>query len=253
MTIEYDYARVVDNENPESEETIGLVVGAGSAAAFDLTVGTELWYIWGCMAVEHAIAARRARDDLLRARSDGRQLELEPELRASMIAITGAVTSLEGFEHRVKRTGLTVKEPAGPNPKRHERVWATLRSGFEVDSRASDWQKNIKALYAFRNATAGGLLHPTTVFAPSEEHPSGAVEGTVSLAYSVFTVERADWAVAVIRDIYGACRGSVRPGHPDLEDLVNNVFRGTLKKLSVSNEAYSAWGTGGPNDVSGSD
>jgi hypothetical protein len=223
------------------------------SGALGLAVGTELWYMWGCIAIEQALQAKAARREWIRARTAGETWDMSLELRPAMLAIVGVVTSLDGFERRVKGTGLDVTPPPSERTKRHEWIWATLRTGFDVTNRSNDWPPAIKDLFALRNSAAGGLLHPTTVFAVGTEHPSGALDSAVSPSYAVFTTENADKAVAVMRDIYGTCLHSVRPEHQGLTHLVGFIHRGALKKLSVSDRHYEAWGNGGPDDLSRSD
>ena len=198
--------------------------------SLDLAVGTELWAIWGYIANRHAELAQEGRARFAASFAAGDEVaDANDELMPAMIAISAAVVSLDGFGMVIKRTGIPVSVPSSPDPARHEWVWAELKAGFDVNHLANTWPKALKELFGLRNATGGGLLHPTTVFTLAKDHP--VMPGT-SGARAIFTTETASRAVDFMRSVYSTCRTSVRPGSPP--ELVQRIsgLDGTLAKLS---------------------
>src|SRR6266566_9259818 len=117
---------------------------------------------------------------------------------------------------------------SSPSPTRAEWVCQELKASFAVGHLQNDWPKRLSTLFGLRNSTAGGLLHPTTVFKPASDHP---VLPNVTPARVVFTMETADWAVDFMRSVYARCRTSIRPGNEALTSRVQGLD-GILKKLS---------------------
>ena len=133
-----------------------------------------------------------------------------------MIAITAAITSIDGFAAVVEETGVPFSAPTVSEPSRANHVWEILRAGFDVGSKTNVWPKAIKDLYVLRSEkTSGGLLHPKTVFDSAGTHQHPLLPG-VSPARALYTVETAEHVIALMREIYGTCGKNVRP---DFEPL----------------------------------
>jgi len=189
------------------------VVGKATVSA-NLSSGTELWAIWGYIAIEQARLAQEARTTWVAQRAADESWDMNTELQPAMIAIAAAATSLDGFEQVVRKEGVPVSAPQGNDPSRAQWIWETLRKAFNVNPHTNRWPGAIKYLFALRNTTGGGLLHPTTVFGdPSDAHP--IVTG-LTLARTIYTTETADNAVGLMREIYAECRVSTRPEYPAL-------------------------------------
>src|SRR5205823_504147 len=83
-------------------------------------------------------------------------------------------------------------------------IWTTLREAFDVGAKTNTWPRALKDLWVLRsNRVTGGLLHPKTIFGEPIDHP---LLPRVSAARGLYTVETADNAIALMRDIYSACR-----------------------------------------------
>lgn len=198
-----------------------------SSLTVELSVGTELWSMWGQIALAQAWLAAEGRAEIVARSAAREEFDLNVELVPSMLAITAAVTSLDGFAAVVKAAGLQVTEDQYST--RASWVWALLREGFDVASKTNDWPRALKDLYILRSdQAAGGLLHPKTLFGRAVDHP--VVPG-VAPVRALYTVERVDAAIGLMRDIYGTCRGRVREEHAELASRISGV-EGLLQILS---------------------
>jgi hypothetical protein len=208
------------------------VIQARAVVSAELSVGTELFAIWGDIAMEQASQAGAARAQLAEALQAGQPPDLlNMELHTSMLAIVAAATSLDGFATVVKETGAaypTLPTTAG----RAEHVWETLKAGFDVAPKTNTWPRQLKELWKLRSArAAGGLLHPKTIFdRPTDVHP--LVPG-VSWARGTYRLETADEAISLMRDVYATCTESrLRPNAPDELRSRMNGLGATLQRLA---------------------
>jgi len=196
----------------------------------ELSVGTELWAVWGQIALAQARAAAEARALLVAHVEAGEPADSNLELWPSMLAIVAAVTSVDGFAALITEAGVLV--PEADYPTRASWVWALLREGFEVTSKTNEWPAAMKDLYVLRSGRAvGGLLHPKTLFGSAIDHP--IVPG-VAPARALYTVERVEQAIGLMRDVYGTCRGRARNQHPALVSRMSGLdgLLATLQRLS---------------------
>jgi hypothetical protein len=213
------------------EHTAASTLTAKATVSVRGSVATELWVIWAEIAIEQSRLAREARPVWVAQREAGEEWDMNIELKPAMVAITACAASLDGFEALVKQEGVQVPQPPGKEPGRADWIWATLRASFDVKQHTNRWLPALNRLFALRNVTGGGLVHPKTVFDdPSKEHP--VVPG-VSVTRATYTRETADEALALLREIYGACRGSVLPTHTALANRIANLDA-TLAKLTAS-------------------
>jgi hypothetical protein len=193
-----------------------------------MSVGTELWAAWAQIALAQTEVARQGRANVASRIEAGEEFDLNGELYPAMVAISAAVTSLDGFATLVQDTGVVAAAPSTPHPSRAHYVWEILRAGFDVGAMTNTWPRDLKDLFVLRSdRTSGGLFHPKTVFGEAVNHP--LVPG-VSPARALYTVETADKAIAFMRDIYARCKVSVRPDYPELERRIEGLA-GVLDQL----------------------
>jgi hypothetical protein len=185
---------------------LGAIVRGTAKVSAELGVATELWYSWAHIALAQAKSAREGRESCAAAKRTGGNPDWNAELHPAMVAIAAAATSLDGFATLAQEAGAI---PAVPTEAtRAYYVWEILRAGFDVGHKTNTWPRDLKDLFILRSdRMAGGLLHPKTVFGEPAQHPE---IGSVSQARSLYTMENADNAVALMRDLYGTCRVSVR-------------------------------------------
>jgi hypothetical protein len=204
---------------------IGVVVASTVSDDLKVEVATELWVVWGQIARAQARLAAEARAAIVAQAEAGEQVDFARELETSMLAIVAAATSVDGFAAVVADAGVRVPK----RPGRAIQVWTLLREGFDVSSKTNEWPRALKDLWVLRSGdAAGGLLHPRTLFGAPVEHPVGA---GVPRARALYTVERVDQAVGLMRDIFGTCRGRARASHPELVSRMSGLD-GALRALT---------------------
>jgi hypothetical protein len=196
-------------------------IRATSSVTAAVSVGTELWVIWGDIAVAQLEQTRSARQRLATKLDAGEEVDSNEELHAAMLTIVAAATSIDGFATVVKSEGV-IAQVSGHAPPRAVFIWETLRAGFDVGSRTNEWPGALKDLFVLRSdQTAGGLLHPRTVFGAPASHP---LLPSVSPARALYTLESAEKAVALMREIYRTCRAdAVRPGNEALKTRIEGL------------------------------
>lgn len=169
----------------------------------------ETFLVWANIAHEQLGLVRAGRAEIAAADHDQRLPLLEKaETAPAMLAITAAVSAIDGFAAVVEAAGVG-ERPVTDEESRAAYVWETLRRGFEVGSKTNDWPTRLKELYKLRShRAAGGLLHPGTVFGDPTDHP--LIPG-VAPARALYTLETAERSVDLMREIFSTCAGTPRP------------------------------------------
>lgn len=174
--------------------------------------GTQLWLLWASIALDHRDEARERR------KTDGGPPANNPELKASMIAISAAAFAVDGLAADVRQVGTA---PQGLSDRRRRAVVvaATLAANFELGDRTNHWPSELKQLFQLRSASpGGGLAHPTTTFG----EPVALPEIRTAPARTTYTVETAEWATRLMSDIAICCSADRlrRDASPELRDRV---------------------------------
>jgi len=169
----------------------------------------DIWPLWLRVAIDHEAAARRFRADLLTA--DGpendqrRQLLVEEETRAGMVAVTAGAFTFEALAlSAASKAGLSTAG-IGSNSGTGARVAEVLKQCFAIpQSQFNDWRAGIKNLFRARNeavhsdagfhdplphpALRAGVPRPVHVY--RLENATAAVEGALTTVLALSAVPR---------------------------------------------------------------
>lgn len=165
---------------------------------------------WFQIAVTHERAAIEARERAAAAPDGSKEMgeAFDDELQATMVVVAAAAFSINALyvkldelldeEVRCRAEGLT------------GRIVETLKTALDLGKRGARWQESIPELFVLR----GELVHFRGKDHESQPHPTG--KSNVSMESSVYTVERATWAVDLALEVLIAAYTSPRGKHKAL-------------------------------------
>lgn len=142
----------------------------------EVHAGTYFWIVWFEVAVEHESAARLARIASKDAAiGEAYITSQDDELKAAMVAVSAAAHAIDAFYGTVEQhIDLDPKNPAAwrkNRTPRRSRILETLKAGFDIGSRATKWEEDLRWLFDLRDAA----VHHESRIRPTGDHPSGRV------------------------------------------------------------------------------
>jgi hypothetical protein len=183
---------------------------------------------WFQIAVEHLRAAEEARGRALAAEDGSTEMAeaFDDETRATMVVVAASAFAVDALAIKLGALLEDRIEVKGHTP----RVVETLKTALDLGNRTAEWQKSIPELFELR----GELVHFRGKFHPSQPHPSG--KSNVSREASVYSVERAQWAVDLAQEVLTVAYTSPRKKHaavvewaeknPHLPEMLERLRRG---------------------------
>jgi hypothetical protein len=191
--------------------SVRVPVGAGGARASGggvrALILSNFDTKWFQIAVAHERAARSAREDAIAAPDGSREMgeAFDQEMQAAMVVVAAAAFAIDALYVKVNE----MLDPAARSyaKGRIARIVETFKTAFELNKRTAKWQNDISVLFDLR----GELVHFRGEAHESEPHPTG--KSNVSRENSVYTVERATWAVDQALEVLTVAYSSPRATH----------------------------------------
>lgn len=169
-------------------------VARGDDSQFKVLITVHLWSTWLEVAVEQAEEARRARDEMTRLRSEGKEfaVQLGSEFRASVVAVAASAHALDALY------GSTVipRSARGHGQNRPGRIREALKRVFNTGRVNTPWVAQFDWLFDLRNP----VIHAEEQPAEPVPHPAAGNTAPEHARYSVEAAEQAvDFALSVFR------------------------------------------------------
>jgi hypothetical protein len=196
--------------------TIHAATASATASALPggIAVGTRLLLHWSEIAIEHEAASHAARREIEASRKErlaaGQGLELERELRPSMVAVAAASHALDALYGETFKLALPPElvaarqDPSRRRPPRPCQINEALKHGFLFHP-ADRFQKRLDVLFSqLRNPA----VHPKTSLNPPSRHPLGV---DVAREYDLYRCETATDAVNLLIEVLETCAAKPKP------------------------------------------
>ena len=181
-------------------------------------IASNFWIKWAEVALEHAGAAKGARQRAIDAEAGSQEMgeAFDDEMKAGLVAITSSAFAIDAWYEAVK--GMITLPPhviaawskSGARPSRSARVMETLRAGFKLGPAGSRWGRAIKDLYGLRN----DAVHFESEFYESQPHPTG--KSNVSMENVIYSADSAVQAADLGVEVVTVCIECPRPENVDL-------------------------------------
>jgi hypothetical protein len=142
-------------------------VAWGDDSQYKVLVTVHLWSTWLEVAVEQAEEARRARDEMTRLRSEGKEfaVQLGSEFRASVVAVAASAHALDALY------GSTVipRSARGHGQNRPGKIREALKRVFNTGPVNKPWVAEFDWLFDLRDP----VIHAEEKPAETVPHPAG--------------------------------------------------------------------------------
>lgn len=168
---------------------------------------------WFQIAVAHERAALGAREGVMAAPDGSQEVgeALDDELQAAMVVVAAAAFALDALYVKVDEL-LDPAERSQAKSSRAGRIAETFKAAFDLGSLGGKWQTEIPALFDLRDE----VVHFRSELHESQPHPTG--RSNVSRENTVYTVERATWAVDLALEVLTTAYRSPRKKHVALSE-----------------------------------
>jgi hypothetical protein len=166
-----------------------------AVSATGITIRSNFDIKWLQIAVTHERGAIEARERAVAAPDGSQEMAeaFDDEMQATMVVVAAAAFAINALYLKVDEL---LDEPKRSRAKRLTgRIIETFKTAFVLGKRAAEWQKSILELFALRRE----LVHFRGEDHESQLHPTG--KSHVSMESSVYTVERATWAVNLALEV----------------------------------------------------
>jgi hypothetical protein len=162
---------------------------------------------WFLIAVEHLRAAEEARGRALAAEDGSTEMAeaFDDETRATMVVVAAAAFAIDALYQKLDE--LLDESLRSRAERLSGRIVETFKTALDLGKRTAEWQSSIPDLFKLRRE----LVHFRGELHPSQPHPSG--KSHVSREASVYSVERARWAVDLAYEILTVALASPRTKH----------------------------------------
>lgn len=193
-------------------------------------IETQLWVYWLINAVEHAAEATNAASghmhevdgEVVRVVGSMTGTLLDDELRAALIAVSGAAHTIDAVYGAVSR--FVVIDPttlaawrANRTP-RATQILETMKRGYALGSATSRWASDLAWLFSLRDAS----VHFQARYRAVVEHHSGINTAQENVDFSALNAAR---AVAIASEVVQVAVGEPKPGMPDLKLWASDRYR----------------------------
>jgi hypothetical protein len=165
---------------------------------------------WFQIALTHERIAIEARERAVAAPDGSQEMgeAFDDELQATMVVVAATAFAIDALYVKVDEL---LDEAARSRAERLTgRIVETFKTAFDLRKLGAEWQKSIPKLFVFR----GELVHFRGEDHESQPHPTG--KSNVSMESSVYTVERASWAVDLALEVLTVAYRSPRREHKAL-------------------------------------
>jgi hypothetical protein len=165
---------------------------------------------WSDIAIEQEAASHLARRELeatMKKKAAGDGLEINRELKPSMVAIAAVSHALDALYGEIRDLALrpeTVAVWQQKRPARHRQINEALKHGFDV-GRADRFEAKLDTLFSELRDPA---VHPETSFNPPSPHPLGV---RVAQEYDLYRCETASEAVDLLMEVLETCAANPKP------------------------------------------
>jgi hypothetical protein len=212
----------------------GLTATARASASLDLqiAVGTRLMLHWSDIAIEQEAASHLARREIEASMKEGQGLEIDRELKPSMVAIAAAAHALDALYGEVRDLALPPNILATwrdrrARPSRPRQINEVLKQGFDI-GRADRFEERLDKLIS---ELRGQAVHPETSSNAPSRHPLGV---GVAREYVLYRCETATEAVALLMDVLETCAANPKPALTAWSDDLRPSFeRLTAKRAGL--------------------
>lgn len=166
---------------------------------------------WFQIAAAHHRAAKEARRRAEAAEDGSREMGLafDDELQATMVVVAAAAFSIDALYVKLNEL-LDPQERCQAKSRRVGRIVETLKIALELGKRSGKWQRSIPKLFDLRDE----LVHFRGEDHPPRPHPTG--KSHVSRESSLYTVEKATWALDLAHEVLTVAYTSPRAKHAAL-------------------------------------
>ena len=165
---------------------------------------------WFQVAVTHERAALEARERAVAAPDGSQEMAeaFDDELQATMVVVAATAFAINALY--VKVDELLDEAVRSRAKGLTGRILETFKNALDLGKRGAEWQKSIPELFRLR----GELVHFRSEYYESQPHPTG--KSNVTMESSVYTVERAKWAVDLALEVLTVAYRSPRAKHKAL-------------------------------------
>jgi hypothetical protein len=206
----------------------GGVVHVGPKVSAGIELATRLLLQWSYIAIGQERAAWDARRALEGAKAANEPVELDRELRPSLIAVAAAAHALDALYGEIRDLVLPDEvsrkwsDDPRSGPSRPIKLQETLKHGCKIA--ADRWRVDLVRLFDLRDAA----VHPQVQFRPPTPNP--VVGARTAVEYMDYRAEAATWAVDLLFEVLETCVESAKP--PLLAWAKG--LRGSVERLSAT-------------------
>jgi hypothetical protein len=174
---------------------LNMRAAVGTAGSIQIRIRSNFDIKWFQIALTHELAARDARERAVAAAAAGQDMAeaFDAELQATMVVVAAAAFAIDSLYEKVNE--LLPEADRSRAKGRTGRVVETFKTACELGKRAAKWQESIPELFRLR----GELVHFRGEDHESQPHPTG--KSHVSMENSVYTLEKASWAIDLALEV----------------------------------------------------
>jgi hypothetical protein len=186
---------------------VELSAAVTATASIGIAMQSNFDIKWFLIAVEHLRAAEEARGRALAAEDGSTEMAeaFDDETRATMVVVAAAAFAIDALYQKLDE--LLDESLRSHAERLSGRIVETFKTALDLGKRTAEWQSSIPDLFKLRRE----LVHFRGELHPSQPHPSG--KSHVSREASVYSVERARWAVDLAYEILTVALASPRTNH----------------------------------------